>query len=78
MAMNFISDISRGMLHLQEEKIIHKDLAARNVLVAESNRLVCKVAGKLFPPSTFSVFFFFFPDSVCPQRLWIEPIGSKP
>jgi mitogen-activated protein kinase kinase kinase 9 len=31
--VSIIKDVAAGMLHLQEEKIVHKDLAARNVLL---------------------------------------------
>ena len=33
--LSIIRDVAAGMLHLQYEKIVHKDLAARNVLIGE-------------------------------------------
>ena len=33
--LRIIKDIAAGMLHLQYEKVVHKDLAARNVLIGE-------------------------------------------
>lgn len=36
MKKKIITDIAKGMLHLSLEGILHKDLAARNVLVTEN------------------------------------------
>jgi hypothetical protein len=33
--LSFVRDIAAGMLHLSLEKVVHKDLAARNVLVGQ-------------------------------------------
>jgi len=33
--LQFVKDIAKGMLHLQLENIIHKDLATRNVLITK-------------------------------------------
>jgi serine/threonine protein kinase len=43
LALSIMKDIATGMHHLFEEGIVHKDLAARNVLVAEGKRLIAKV-----------------------------------
>eukprot|EP01117_Protostelium_nocturnum_P016233 TRINITY_DN6379_c0_g1_i2.p1 TRINITY_DN6379_c0_g1~~TRINITY_DN6379_c0_g1_i2.p1 ORF type:complete len:812 (-),score=256.47 TRINITY_DN6379_c0_g1_i2:21-2456(-) len=40
--MKFIYNIARGMLHLHLEKIVHRDLAVRNILL--SKHLECKVS----------------------------------
>jgi serine/threonine protein kinase len=37
----WMKDIAAGMLHLSHERLVHKDLAARNVLVA--NDLTAKI-----------------------------------
>ena len=46
--IQWIHDIAKGMKHLSVKKIMHGDLAARNILLAEShiggNRLLAKVA----------------------------------
>jgi len=41
-----LKDIVRGMLHLHHEKVFHRDLSARNILVAEgkSGQWICKVS----------------------------------
>ena len=39
----WMKEIAAGMLHLSKEKIVHKDLAARNVLL--SGNLVAKISG---------------------------------
>jgi len=41
-ALKFMEDIAKGMSYLSKEFIVHKDLAARNVLVDETYR--CKVS----------------------------------
>jgi len=39
------SDVAKGMRHLQIENVVHRDLSARNILVAEGkNKWTCKVA----------------------------------
>ncbi|XP_071104639.1 tyrosine kinase receptor Cad96Ca-like [Haliotis cracherodii] len=38
----FAHQIAKGMIHLQNNRIVHRDLAARNVLLGEN--LVCKVS----------------------------------
>lgn len=55
-------DIAKGMLHLSMEGIVHKDLAARNVLVSEKkNRDVINT----LPFTWFFRFFFCFGYFCC-------------
>jgi len=42
LSLQIITDIAAGMYHLQCEKIVHKDLAARNVLLGTN--LIAKVS----------------------------------
>eukprot|EP00112_Aurelia_sp_Birch-Aquarium-sp1_P001748 Seg1190.1 transcript_id=Seg1190.1/GoldUCD/mRNA.D3Y31 product="Tyrosine kinase receptor Cad96Ca" protein_id=Seg1190.1/GoldUCD/D3Y31 len=42
MLLNFACQIAKGMIHLSAFKVIHRDLASRNILVDEN--LVCKIS----------------------------------
>jgi len=43
--VDIVKDISKGMAHLHHEKVYHRDLSARNILVSEGKKgWICKVA----------------------------------
>ena len=42
MLIQFVSNIATGMQHLANLRIVHRDVAARNVLVDEN--MICKVS----------------------------------
>ena len=52
-SLGVLQDVAIGMAHIHTEKILHRDIAARNVLLATSNEvLIAKVTdfglGKIF------------------------------
>jgi len=52
MLLGFARDVGRGMNYLSNKCFIHRDIAARNILLTEDN--VCKVSGNyetIFPPN---------------------------
>jgi len=78
MQLQIIRNIAAGMLHLGKERIVHKDLAARNVLLSEN--FTAKVAdfglSRLSTSDSSEVNSLFSSSSIGPLK-WMSPESLK-
>ncbi|XP_070551103.1 fibroblast growth factor receptor 2-like [Ptychodera flava] len=68
--LGFATDVASGMKHLQRNKIVHRYLAAKHVLVCEGG--VCKISNFSYTTGVMSDKAFFDTNTTIPYQ-WMAP-----